>query len=137
MEMEIRKIGWGELFDGIRELAKQVTMYAVDNDLYRYVWGMPSNGTIIAAMMPKVEPSLIPLPLVSNEQMAYTIVDDITDSGKTMLAFKGELQIWASVYQRLASPEADIYVEMVPVGTWLQFPWENDEATANDIEERS
>lgn len=64
--------------------------------------------------------------LVGSGEDGWLIIDDLVDSGKTLIAVR---QFYpksktATLYVKECSPQPDYFVELFP-NNWIVFPWEN------------
>jgi GTP cyclohydrolase I len=94
----------------------------------RRVYGIPRNGTIVAAMVRGLLPDLV---LADGPDDPGTwIVDDLVDSGLTLSRFNGA-PVDAMIRKPTAPP--DVAPDAVRLTGWIVFPWETEQAPEDAI----
>lgn len=124
--MTKKTITWTVIEDLVQEIYEQIQRQ--DPDI-RYVYGVPRGGLIPAVMLSHK----LGVPLVSTLENHSLIVDDISDSGKTLSIItskaygnvkKGEY--WtATLFQRdntIFYP--DFVGKSIDYQDWIVYPWE-------------
>jgi hypothetical protein len=122
--MNKRFIPWEAIHQHIKSLASKI-----DRKNYKYVCGIPRGGMIPAAMLAYE----LDLPLTTSvSKSGCLLVDDICDSGKTLLGYTNSPLLspnivhTATIYYK---PEAlikpDYYADVIESDIWILFPWEN------------
>lgn len=126
-----RFVTWNEVNEFVEGVKK---LY--DNGFKDYigVYGVPRGGLVLAVMISHK----LHLPLLMSPSPGCLIVDDIADSGKTLLHY--------SLHQTENAPEDSAYYDIVTLvykpggqtipnyylitkeeNTWVVFPWETDD----------
>ena len=99
------------------------------------VWGIPRNGSMIASWAAHHNPSLQvslqqPMPFTATPQSGdgpTIIIDDILDSGDTLLPYVNAGFYTATLFWRDKAPLRPTWTLLTaPRGIWLQFPWEQN-----------
>jgi len=93
---------------------------------FKNIYGLPRGGLVVAVILshklriPNVVTSIIDTNL--NETL---VVDDITDSGRTLLHFNGISKNIATLFRKKKSEvRPKFYYKIVPEKHWIVFPWE-------------
>lgn len=110
-----------------------------------HVWGVPKNGTIIAARMSRFSGVELlnapPFGDALSNNLNVVILDDVVDSGVTMQRWVDRLKdsptprYFRALYSKPTSPDPRSFHSEVISG-WIVFPWEYDEAPAEDAARR-
>lgn len=96
------------------------------NDLFRRVYGVPRGGVPVAVAIS--ERMGIPLTIDPTDPKTL-IVDDLVDSGTTMLKYKG--LPFACLHVKPHSPRPDFFAREIP-NEWIHYFWEAEEKPAED-----
>jgi len=89
----------------------------------RNIYGIPNGGIVPAVYLHH----LTGLPLISRPGKNTLIVDDIADSGRTLLPFMPRESVTIYYHkQSLVEPTIWIYEKKAE---WVKFPWETNEST--------
>jgi len=109
--------GWYKLNRAILALAKQIRKSKIK---FENVYGIPKGGLIPAVMLSYQ----LNLPLTSIPNFQTLIVDNISDTGKTLKKFKNyKICCLFSTPWTKVKPTWS-YFEKIDKQTWITFPWE-------------
>jgi hypothetical protein len=124
--MEKVYLTWDDINSLVDKLANEVSQAPVPP---LYITGLPRGGLIPAVMLshkldiPYVNISLIrALPRVD-----VLVVDDIADSGETLLQYKG-YQTGVLHYKMQSEHIPTYYTEETPNEAWIVYPWEREDS---------
>ncbi len=123
--METVSCTWKQFEKGALLLAEQIKQKDWDTT---FIFGIPRGGLVLAVRLSHLLdiPLLIKDPL-SNEAIGNVlIVDDISDSGKTLLPYKEKKYRIVTLYCKKGSvtaPDLWIYQKKEK---WILFPWEKN-----------
>lgn len=92
------------------------------------IWGMPRGGLIVASVM-----SFHGCQLVESPFQARVIVDDISDTGKTLSTFKQTTA--ALVVRKGCDPVPNHWVMMLNTSDYILFPWEDKQEAEKLLEQ--
>ncbi len=95
------------------------------------VYGVPRGGLIPAVMLSH----LLSLPLILNKEEIdeeTVIVDDIVDTGNTILKLPQKGLIVSLLYKPHAMIAPDFYAREVANNEWVIFPFETNESSRYD-----
>lgn len=133
--MQYEELFWDTINEGIRILVEKIRG---SGKRYAALFGLPRGGLIPGVMLShRLE---IPLVLSTEEVKLYAhqgmnalIVDDISDSGKTLKPYKEEGYDIATLYTRehttITPPTYTSF--LINHDRWLVFPWEIKEEARN------
>lgn len=114
-------------FEDVEKFLKDLEKYIVDNDLaFSGVYGLPRGGLIPAIMLSYD----LDLPLLLAPTDNCIIIDDIADSGRTLMHYTNNdtqfnKYFIATMYYRYRSAvKPDYYQIKKDDDTWIVFPWE-------------
>ena len=123
--MDKEKLSWQDVEEWIDELIS----YIKSNNLeFSGVYGIPRGGIIPATILSYKTG----LPLLLAPSKNCMIVDDIADSGKTLLHFTlndtqfNKYFIATIYYSKRSLVKPDFYTRE-KTEKWIEFPWEKDE----------
>ena len=106
-------ISWSEVEDFIKTLKTQIT------DDCKGIYGIPRGGTVLATMLSYATG----LPILHAPIRGCVIIDDIADSGKTLLHYKEKgYAIVTMCYKATSVVKPDYYFK--ETAEWVVFPWE-------------
>jgi hypoxanthine phosphoribosyltransferase len=116
----------GKKYVSWKQVNKFVTVLSRDLELQRCiaqgevksVYGIPRGGLCLAVMISHK----LKLPLDIEPRETSLIVDDISDTGDTLLKFKDH-KVATMFWHKLtrSSPDFSLYEKK---GAWIVFPWE-------------
>lgn len=85
----------------------------------RAVYGVPRGGLILAVKLSH----LLGIPLVLDPEKADLIVDEVCDSGKTLLKYKRKYKkLFATIHLKNNSRQPDYW--LYKTKAWIVYPWE-------------
>lgn len=117
--MENREtITWNKFKEECEQLANLISQGSYSRE-YASVYGIPRGGTYVAMEIA----NLLDLPLVSVPDKLTIVVDDITDSGKTLNRYK---EYDTAVLHRKEKSEAQPTYSLRTVDKWIAYPWEEE-----------
>ena len=85
-----------------------------------WIWGVPRNGMIIAGLLAHCNPEI---KLASSPGPGVIIVDDIHDTGQTLLPYSAATTL-TLFWRRKEESAPSMWVEIIKDNTWIVFPWE-------------
>ena len=110
-------------YDMFNEIATRlVSKIKTKNKAYIGVYGIPRGGLPLAVHLAHH----LDIPFLSDPKKGCLIVDDISDSGKTLQAFtqKYDVDIVTMYYKKESVVEPDYYDSIIDSDSWIVFPWE-------------
>ncbi|MBI2640395.1 MAG: phosphoribosyltransferase [Candidatus Sungbacteria bacterium] len=119
---------WQELDKDIEKISK----WAKDKN-FKSIYGIPRGGLVVAvALSHRLN---LPLKLHTEEIDSLTlVVDDISDSGKTLLDFEKNMNMKPAVatlfYHKDTKRMPDFFLREKK--DWVVFPWEIEESSKYD-----
>ena len=120
--METRIISWEKYIKDLEALVKQIRKSRLKFDS---IVGVKRGGIIPAVFMShQLE---VPFGGAKSPDMRILIVDDISDTGKTLEKYtlSSNLFTLATLYIKEGTRVVpDFYVEKFPKGTWIIYPYE-------------
>jgi len=124
--MEKLFLTWEDIQQDVDTLCKKL-----QGRKFQFITGLPRGGLIPAVLIShKLDityksfhlPKSIPL----NE---YLLIDDIADSGETLLDRNYEGFVKATLHYKPHSVvKPDFYAREIPNDLWVVYPWENEKA---------
>jgi len=84
------------------------------------VYGIPRGGLILAICLSH----RLGIPLVSNIGEHTLVVDDISDTGKTLVRHPGHMTATIHVAHN-TSKWPDVYYQVKETDNWVIYPWEH------------
>ena len=127
-EQKIRKISYAKYENIINELVKKTKAFIKKENkkgkTFSGVYGLPRGGLPIAVHLSHH----LKLPLLLEARDDCIIVDDISDSGNTLMKYKGKYPIVTVLCKKKTLVVPDIFIEMVAEEVWIVFPWEDKES---------
>ena len=119
-----RVLTWDGVMVAVELLAEKLPV-----DKYRYLWGLPRNGMILAGLLAHQRPDLkilFSIPQVFTRTPETLIIDDIHDSGKAAHIWIRKGFSFATLFWRKKDPQDSptYFIETVEDESWLRFPWE-------------
>jgi len=112
---------WEQIDCAIEKLSKEILMF----NKYKNIYSIPRGGLIVGVMLS--HKTNLPMIFDFNKITFDTlIVDDISDTGKTLEQFSTINDVCCLVYTQWTSvvPKFKIF-EKHDSNTWFVFPWEN------------
>ena len=116
-------VSWWDMTDLIKDLSEKIPL---EVPLADSIYGIPRGGLIPAVWLSHS----IGLPLVDTIGKNTLVVDEMTDSGRTMNKMPGQ---WTAVlfhkpHTSVFTP--NVYSKLHEGDEWLVFPWEETDAPA-------
>jgi hypoxanthine phosphoribosyltransferase len=124
--MEKVYLTWDDINSLVDKLANEVSQAPVPP---HYITGLPRGGLIPAVMLShKLDIPFVNISLIrSLPRTEVLIVDDIADSGETLLPYK--IYQTAVLHYKMRSEHIPTYyVEEVDDNVWLSYPWEREDS---------
>lgn len=118
----MKKITWEELNDACKTAGSFLEVSKYDG-----IYGVPRGGCVIAAILSKY----INLPILETPTSKTLIVDDICDSGTTLLRWP-ENDKFTIFAKTIFDDGKHYWVNKIIHDEWLVFPYEFQEAPAED-----
>jgi len=122
--MNILKLSWDDYQKYVFDVSQKISL---SGNKYNYITGIPRGGLIPAIMISHI----LNIPFIENSKL-WTIdyrrsllVDDISDSGKTLKKYS-EVIDKASIVCRITLLNRPKYYSLViPENQWVMFPYES------------
>lgn len=109
------EVTWNDVDSFIQEVVQQYKGHT-----FTGVYGIPRGGLVFAVMLSHA----MHIPLLQAPVKGCLIVDDISDTGRTLTAYKGRYTT-ATMYQRhTTSTPSDYHMTEVHDDAWIHYPWE-------------
>lgn len=124
--MEKEKVSWAEIEEWVDKLIEHIH----SKDLhFSGVYGIPRGGLIPATLVSYK----LGIPLLLAPAKDCLIIDDIADSGKTLIHFtlndtQFNKYFIATIYYAKRSMVTPDFYTREKTDNWIEFPWEKDEA---------
>jgi len=123
--MDKRFIDWSDVDRAINKIIANISSSEVKINA---VGGLPRGGLIPAVMISH----RLNIPFVSQANIKnifgnILIVDDISDTGKTLKQFKFEENIYTATlhWKQSSEYQPDYFWEIAYENEWIVYPWEN------------
>ncbi len=135
--MDYNVITWDVINNGIEMLSKEIIS---SNIKYEVIYGPPRGGLIPGVMLSHK----LRIPLVLNMEEVWRIdmqhgkvliVDDISDTGKTLKYFDDKNFDIATIFVRMHTSKISPKFNAFDINddTWLLFPWETQDTTQSNL----
>ena len=112
-------VSWEKVRVGVHEISKEARKRK-----YSGIYGIPRGGLVPAVMLShKLK---VPLLSTLSEVKNVLIVDDISDTGKTLLEFKKRGYDIATLFYKEGSLVKPNFWKYKKDTDWIVFPWESD-----------
>jgi len=98
---------------------------------FQFITGLPRGGLIPAVLVShKLDITYKSLNLSKAiTEGKYLLIDDIADSGETLIDKKYEGYVKATLhYKKHSLIKPDYYAREIPNDIWLVYPWENEKS---------
>ena len=122
--MEKLLLSWEDIQNDIDTLCNKI-----QDRKFQYISGLPRGGLIPAVLIStKLDVTYKSLSLSKAiEKGKYLLIDDIADSGETLIDKKYEGYIKATLhYKKHSLIKPDYYAREIPNDIWLVYPWESE-----------
>jgi len=125
-EFQVEKFTWEQFERGCQLLARQIKNSGFD---FYGIYGIPRGGLVLAVRLSH----LLKLKLFTKSPRLFNlrrvlIVDDISDTGKTLLSFKKEGFKIATLHYHLDTEVKPDFHVHIKHDKWIEYPWERSEA---------
>ena len=118
-KIDKHQVSWKQFEEDVRILASMIKEHAKNTPKFRHIYGIPRGGLVIAVRLSH----LLKIPLIEEvtEDGSTLIVDDVSDTGKTLLGW--DQFGTATLYRKdITCTEPDFCVRTV--NAHIVFPWE-------------
>jgi hypoxanthine phosphoribosyltransferase len=114
------KYTWNKFDEDVQKIAQRISPLWCKN-----IYGIPRGGLVLAVKLSYL--CDIPL-LIDKEKITYDtlVVDDISDSGKTLKEFKEKGCIVMTIYYHKNTILMPDFCLREKKSEWITFPWEKD-----------
>ena len=117
-------LSWAQFDKAVQLMASRFANSAVTG-----VYGIPRGGLCLAVALSHA----IDRPLLSTPEQSALIVDDVYETGRTLLALKSQVpQASFAVWVSKGSPDWWTAAVVADSSEWVVFPWENLEQARTD-----
>ena len=134
--MEKLYLSWEDIENDINILCNKIK-----ERKFQFIIGLPRGGLIPAVLIShKLDITYKSLNLSKAiEEGKYLLIDDIADSGETLIDKKYKGYIKATLhYKKHSLIKPDYYAREIPNDMWLVYPWENEKSkTIQDYKTKS
>jgi uncharacterized protein len=124
--MEKLYLSWEDIENDINILCNKIK-----ERKFQFITGLPRGGLIPAVLIShKLDITYKSLNLSKAiEEDKYLLIDDIADSGETLIDKKYKGYIKATLhYKKHSLIKPDYYAREIPNDMWLVYPWENEKS---------
>ena len=124
--MEKLYLSWEDIENDINIICNKIK-----ERKFQYITGLPRGGLIPAVLIShKLDITYKSLNLSKAiEEDKYLLIDDIADSGETLIDKKYKGYIKATLhYKKHSLIKPDYYAREIPNDMWLVYPWENEKS---------
>jgi hypoxanthine phosphoribosyltransferase len=125
VEQKLKLISYAKYEKIIEKLVNKTKLFIKKENkkgkVFSGIYGLPRGGLPIAVHLSHH----LKLPLLLEAKEGCIIVDDISDSGNTLMKYKGKYPIITVLCKKKTLVVPDIFIEMVPEEDWIVFPWED------------
>jgi len=134
--MEKLYLSWEDIENDINILCNRIK-----ERKFQFITGLPRGGLIPAVLIShKLDITYKSLNLSKAiTEGKYLLIDDIADSGETLIDKRYEGYIKATLhYKKHSLIKPDYYAREIPNDMWLVYPWENEKSkTIQDYKTKS
>lgn len=116
---------WVDFDDAIKDMVAALKGIGIRN-----IYGIPRGGLVVAVALSHQ----LNLPLSDSVGLNTLVVDDISDTGKTLAPYKEHLTATIH-YRRGSEVQPDIWVRL-KTDKWILYPWERYQLQATDVHRR-
>ena len=119
------RLGWDQFDRAVHALSDQFSAFELSG-----VFGVPRGGLCLAVALSHS----LDLPLLGNPTPDALIVDDVYETGRTLVALRLQFpQATYAVWVSKCPPQWWFAADVLVTPEWLLFPWENvDQALADE-----
>lgn len=120
--MKEAKISWEQYNEDIHKLAEGIKVSKLE---FHCIFAIPRGGYVIGVHLSH----LLKIPLTVNPYGTFLVVDDVSDSGKTLQEYRspryGKRCKLATLYVKEGTSILPLfYVATFKKDVWIEFPWE-------------
>lgn len=108
------KVDWIEVEQFIRQLAKEIPTNTSG------VFGIGRGGLCLATMLSYYTK----LPLLASPCENCVVIDDIADTGETLLHYKSKGYYIATMFYHEQSKVVPNFWYRIKENSWIEYPWE-------------
>lgn len=113
MSQPLKYISWKQIDQIVASLVP-----VIEVEKYNGIYALPRGGYVFGVMLSH----RLKLPLLDKVKKGCLVVDDIADTGKTLLSTTEDVAV---LFKRHSCPiDVMIFGEMEQTDDWLVFPWE-------------
>ena len=129
-------ISWNVVDECVVDIAEHLLRTKIEFD---GVYGIPRGGTILAVMLShKLDiPYLDDIEYALGNGKKFIIIDDITDTGKTLNNYKkvdiSEIAYYVTIHEHEQSSVKPDYSVIYKEDKWIVYPWETEDS--NEIQD--
>jgi len=117
IEIEKEYIGWDQVEEFIRDLSGELLNF---NSHIKGIYAVPRGGLVLGVMLSHITK----LPMLAAPCKDCIIIDDISDTGKTLEVFREKNYLIATLmYHKQTTVIPEIY-KLEKKDNWIVFPWE-------------
>lgn len=109
-------LGWDDFEEMVASLLDGLSEYKLTG-----VYGIPRGGLVLATVISH----RLGLPLLGAPTKGCVVVDDISDTGRTLLPYEGRYVTATLYYARDTQVMPDVTVREKEA-EWVVFPWEDE-----------
>jgi len=130
----MKKVTWTKIEELCKKLAREVQESGIQ---FNAIYGIPRGGLVPATILSHLLdlPLLTTDPLICCRDQPVLLVDDINDTGNTLMAYCGHQNTTSIVlFQRKSSDvHSDFVGEQLDHEEFLLFPWECEDKMTEDM----
>jgi hypoxanthine phosphoribosyltransferase len=122
--MEKIYLSWDDIKTAVESLAYQIKKSNIEISAIK---GLQRGGLIPAVMLSH----LLDIPMTENKIIGSNVlvVDDICDTGETLLYYKQTKNPTVTIHHKqTAIVEPNFYYSLTPQDKWLVYPWERKDS---------
>jgi len=113
-------VTYPKFVDACEQIAKRIDRNCITFRHIKSIYGIKRGGYVPAVYLSH----LLDLPIAGAPDKCSLIVDDISDSGETLIPYKNAGYTIATIYyyrKSIVRPDIWVYEKK---DKWIQFPWE-------------
>ena len=122
----MKELTYEKFLLAMKEIAKRLKEL---NLPIKNIYGIPNGGSVPAVYLHH----LTGLPIIARPGKRTLIVDDISDTGETLLTFMPRESV-TIYYHKQSIVEPDIWI-YEKKDDWILFPWETKESSKNEVKD--
>ena len=125
LHKKIKRVSWEDVDEGCKVLAEAIK-HTIPKLEGTSIYPVPRGGMIPAVIISHI----LNLPIVDKPNLHSVIIDDIEDSGKTLMKYY-ENYTFVLYSKRIKRgdrrTDSTFTYSLITEDTWLIFPWENQD----------